>query len=307
MWQRVRPHRNGPILLCNIRRKRQLQSNDDNSILSMRATNTRHRIKHLVPPTMAPPETERSHQSKPKETNSTRLDQIHHRANPKGPWHHTGLGRERTDQLAKKAIVRLHGRLWPILNPRTPLRTRILRRCSNSQTYQRGKGKIDHILCTPRILDCIQSVTIEAFNGGIVSDHRALIIDLNTNLTFGNNAISMARRTKRILKSTNVKVNSLYRNELHNRLMQQNVFKRSEKILQQIKNGKSNETIDQECEQMDGYITKCMVASERASQWRGMDSFSPTTTNNHSLHQQWMKSQKYVKILNATVTKQLKQ
>jgi hypothetical protein len=52
-------------------------------------------------------------------------------------------------------------------------------------TYDRGTNKIDFVMCTPRLLSCIESVSIEAMNEGTASDHRGLIVDFNTDKLLG--------------------------------------------------------------------------------------------------------------------------
>lgn len=50
---------------------------------------------------------------------------------------------------------------------------------SEVETYERGNGKIDYILVTPRIQLCVKYSHIAPYNEWIVSDHRALISDLD--------------------------------------------------------------------------------------------------------------------------------
>ena len=47
------------------------------------------------------------------------------------------------------------------------------------ETYARGKQRIDYILVTERIADCVEYTNIAQYNEGIVSDRRALIMDIN--------------------------------------------------------------------------------------------------------------------------------
>jgi hypothetical protein len=100
-------------------------------------------------------------------------------------------------------------------------------------TYDRGDNKIDYILCTPRLFSCIENVSFEPMNSGIPSDHRALIVNFNTNTLLGK-AMTIAC----VLRSNSRKASSQYRNELHNMLMEQNVFARVNNIVRIYENAK---------------------------------------------------------------------
>ena len=47
-------------------------------------------------------------------------------------------------------------------------------------TYQRGSKKIDFILITPRVATAVKSVGILPLHDWYLSDHRALMLDLNS-------------------------------------------------------------------------------------------------------------------------------
>lgn len=44
-------------------------------------------------------------------------------------------------------------------------------------TYQRGNRKIDHILCTPHMMDCVTNAAILGEHIGSFSNHRYLVVD----------------------------------------------------------------------------------------------------------------------------------
>lgn len=50
---------------------------------------------------------------------------------------------------------------------------------SEAETYARGGGKIDYILVTPKTQMCVKYVHIAPYNKWILSDHHALIIDID--------------------------------------------------------------------------------------------------------------------------------
>ena len=50
------------------------------------------------------------------------------------------------------------------------------------ETYARGKEKIDFVLVTPRVQQCITYSHIAPYNETIISDHRAFIVDIDYKL-----------------------------------------------------------------------------------------------------------------------------
>jgi GTP-binding protein EngB required for normal cell division len=48
------------------------------------------------------------------------------------------------------------------------------------ETYVRGKQRIDYMMATERVAECVEYTNIAPYNKGIVSDHRALAIDINS-------------------------------------------------------------------------------------------------------------------------------
>lgn len=47
------------------------------------------------------------------------------------------------------------------------------------EMYIRGRQRIDYVLATERVADCIQYTNIAPFNEGVASDHRALVVDID--------------------------------------------------------------------------------------------------------------------------------
>ena len=97
------------------------------------------------------------------------------------------------------------------------------------RTYVRGNKRIDYILGTKNIVNAISKCGILAFNTGIISDHRALWLDLEINLLLKQHLPSMykhpitinsknipwsknARKKKRVHISNDAKFNKKYPN-----------------------------------------------------------------------------------------------
>ena len=72
-------------------------------------------------------------------------------------------------------------------------------------TYIRGTRCIDYALCTRDILPAVTQSGYLPFNEHLPSDHRALFIDLDTNILFGNAQPHISSPKLRRLKSTSPK------------------------------------------------------------------------------------------------------
>lgn len=146
-------------------------------------------------------------------------------------------------------------------------------------TFNRGNKKIDFILCTPRLLDCVKTAAILAENVGLISDHRCLVVDFDTRRMFGEDLMTITKGIDRILKSHDVKGNSAYRQILFDLLNKRNVFTRAGKLLKNLQNNNptlSPESCDDKAEDLDSYITRCMIKAERRAIWKRRANFSPT-------------------------------
>ena len=50
---------------------------------------------------------------------------------------------------------------------------------SEIETYIRGRQRIDYAFATERVAECVTYTNIAPYNEGIVSDHRALVVDID--------------------------------------------------------------------------------------------------------------------------------
>ncbi len=129
-------------------------------------------------------------------------------------------------------------------------------------TYNRGSRKIDHILCTQGLLDCVRSCGIEAFGEGLDSDHRGLFVDVDANKLFGESTPDLTHFSSRVLDSHIPSYVRKYRCELHRQFSEHNIYDR---VLQLSKcqGPPSLETLDA-YEAVDCDITKACFAAEKA-------------------------------------------
>jgi hypothetical protein len=154
-------------------------------------------------------------------------------------------------------------------------------------TFERGENKIDYILCTPRLFSCIESVSIEPMNAGTVSDHRALIVDFNTEKLLGQ-TLNIAKNKSRVLQSNNRQSSRHYRNELHHMLSEQNIFERVDAIVRVYeKFNILSKRSDHQAEVIDKYISDCMIKAESSIRTYNNDDFSPEKVKRADMEKFW--------------------
>jgi hypothetical protein len=60
-------------------------------------------------------------------------------------------------------------------------------------TYHWGRNhRIEYVLATAHLRDCVQWFSVLEYNDGIISDHRGLYIDFDPNVLFGGNVADPA-------------------------------------------------------------------------------------------------------------------
>jgi endonuclease/exonuclease/phosphatase family metal-dependent hydrolase len=95
-------------------------------------------------------------------------------------------------------------------------------------TYQRGSTKIDFVLVSSRVVSAVSGVSILAIHDGYLSDHRALVVDLDANTLFGESTSSIVPPKGRRLTSTNPKALHLYIDHMRKHLI---IHKLLDKVL----------------------------------------------------------------------------
>jgi hypothetical protein len=174
--------------------------------------------------------------------------------------------------------------------------------CPIPSTYDRGPKKIDYVLCTPRLLSCVENVTIEAMNEGSPSDHRGLIVDFNTDKLLGKTS-NIAKHKTRVLKSISRKGSGQYREVLHKSLLDQNIFGRVESLIRiHEKHGVMSKRGHHEAEQIDKYITDCMIKAENSIKVYLTEDFSPQKVKRADLEKFWKMAQQAVRKAEQTPT-----
>jgi hypothetical protein len=77
-------------------------------------------------------------------------------------------------------------------------------------TYQHGSDKIDFVLVSSRVVGAVTGVSIIALHDGYLSDHRALVVDLDANTLFDEITSPIVSPKERCLTSINPRALHLY-------------------------------------------------------------------------------------------------
>ena len=103
-------------------------------------------------------------------------------------------------------------------------------------TYVRGQRTIDHIFGTKRVVAAVRKCGIREFNADIMSDHRALWLDLDIKHILSQNLQSLHQR-QQIPTSKNKKWSISARKHTSDILYTQNVPMDIKNLFTDIKNG----------------------------------------------------------------------
>ena len=130
-------------------------------------------------------------------------------------------------------------------------------------TYNRGKTKIDHILCSPDLVPSIRKCGILPFKHGPVinSDHRALFCDFDSTYIFGGKELRAApSHPQRHLHSKDLPTKLRYLKHLGKQCFDKNIVDR----IDTLANQPLLTAFDfMEIDSLDQDITSAMLAAEQ--------------------------------------------
>ena len=126
---------------------------------------------------------------------------------------------------------------------------------SEVETYARGKGKIDYILVTPRVQLCMRYMNIAPYNEWIVSDHRALIIDIDYQ-TLEKGELAFFQREERSFQTNSAKDRRKFVEECHKLGARMNWLAR----LERIKKVADIKEAEKELNKLDKEVTQVLVS-----------------------------------------------
>lgn len=123
-------------------------------------------------------------------------------------------------------------------------------------THKRGTKRIDFFLISASLIPLVRNVGYESFDGGIISDHRGMFLDLDMQ-ALQKNKQSILRR----MKSNQGKRVKHYRRRLAKELQRRNIERRIGKLLT-LKESEWKNTHTRKLYQLDKEITKAMLRAE---------------------------------------------
>ena len=124
-------------------------------------------------------------------------------------------------------------------------------------TYIRGSNCIDYALCTRDILPAIRHSGYLPFNHHLISDHRAMFLDIDTRVLFGHELNSIPPATLRRLRSTSPKQVTQYLHTKYKLFLRRNIFDRIHKLTE------ATQPDHHLAEQLDRDLTNLSLAAEK--------------------------------------------
>jgi hypothetical protein len=130
-------------------------------------------------------------------------------------------------------------------------------------TYRRGnKRRIDFMLGTPKIRECVQRRGALEYNAGIVSDHRGMFIDLNAASLFGGATDDHVAASSRGFTSKNEKKVKKYLDHLDKYFVDHKICSRIDSLAEEAPT-LTRRQLKRRYEGIDNDITRGMLAAER--------------------------------------------
>jgi hypothetical protein len=130
-------------------------------------------------------------------------------------------------------------------------------------THARGRTKIDHILVTAALLPAVTASGIEPLHAGILSDHRALYVDFDTELFLRGTLTTIPPSAARLLKSTDPKSVDIYIECLTEQLDHHNLPQRLARLMCLGTKIPFTNAMHRTAEELDSTLTKAMLYAEK--------------------------------------------
>ncbi|CAB9530719.1 expressed unknown protein [Seminavis robusta] len=137
---------------------------------------------------------------------------------------------------------------------------------ANFSTYNRGKNILDYILIDPELLPTIVRCGYEAFHAHVISDHRGVYIDVDTDLFFGDDPQVLVRKQARDIISTKAHQIGPYFDNKHQHLEDHNWFEQIKTLQQHMRDNIPNHTLAEQL--YDRLLTACIYAGKRLPKYR---------------------------------------
>jgi hypothetical protein len=191
-------------------------------------------------------------QTRPEETNTIRPQEILKRRNKKGRELVVGIDanegiENRTDEMLElinaNKLIDLHAKEDPM---------------TEIETYIRGRQRIDYAFATERVAECVTYTNIAPYNEGIVSDHRALVVDIDIRRIQQGDLLRW-ERIERILRPGIKK----QRQQMVTRMYEISKERRWEERILEIKRSEAKKSEEDKLDKLDKEITGVMLKQEK--------------------------------------------
>lgn len=161
------------------------------------------------------------------------------------------------------------------------------------ETYVNGKRTVDHIFGTPDVIPAVEKVEYLAYNDGIVSDHRGMIIDFNRKILFGQ-AQNLEERQQRALSTNNKRGAASYREAASQDIREYNLLERAKEIERNATTAFTDQVIE-DLEQLDTDLNNILLSAESKIEKHTHYPWSPKLHKAYKIWQYWKIKMSFLK------------
>jgi hypothetical protein len=154
-------------------------------------------------------------------------------------------------------------------------------------TYSRGSSRIDYILSTEGILNYITEAGILPLHELVLSDHRALFIDVNMRAFLGGDPYDIMNINNRNLSTSDPRTVVKYQKLLLEGLENSDIENRVQQINDELQNKGISIAIHEKMEEIDKDITKLKMECERKCKQQHRHPWSPILKQAYRNYQFW--------------------
>ncbi len=129
-------------------------------------------------------------------------------------------------------------------------------------TYHRGSQKIDFVLISSRLRNCVASATILSLYDGYLSDHRALVVDFHSELMFAGPTSAVVSPSSRQLTSTNPRAVHIYTKSMLQFIHKHRILEKVNDLVRISDSGKWTSNEIATWEQVDKLLVNARIMAE---------------------------------------------
>jgi hypothetical protein len=130
-------------------------------------------------------------------------------------------------------------------------------------TYHRGLAKIDFVLISASLVTAIRAASIMALHDGYLSDHRALLVDVDANSLFSGDTSQVTPAVERCLTSTSPRAVHTYCEAMKEQVDRHNLLAKVKKLQQMSMQNVWTDECALEWEVIDQRLAEARIFAER--------------------------------------------